>query len=270
MMFKILMGLIFLPSVMVGQLIVPITISYNGITVGDTFGCSATATYCLDGPITPTMWEEELAPPGPDMLDVRFVGHRGESPCLGMGTRIHFQEILKLDTFRLRILVPTDGVGPFILSWPKIRDITDGTDHWRSLYLQDTVDGTQLHIDMMTDTVFQIPGLIPKAVQFIGVTDVWEGVHEGPELPGIARLDQNYPNPFNGSTRINYELSRQEHVEFSVSDLLGRSVFIINNVLQSAGVHSIELHSDNLSTGVYLYQLKVGDIVHSKKLVVVK
>ncbi|HOJ18983.1 MAG TPA: T9SS type A sorting domain-containing protein [Ignavibacteriaceae bacterium] len=83
-------------------------------------------------------------------------------------------------------------------------------------------------------------------------------------------LLQNYPNPFNPSTLITYQLPQKALVSLKVFDILGKEVITLVAEEQSEGSHSVNFNAQNLSTGVYFYQLKAGDFVSTKKLVLIK
>jgi Polysaccharide deacetylase/Secretion system C-terminal sorting domain len=84
------------------------------------------------------------------------------------------------------------------------------------------------------------------------------------------KLFQNYPNPFNPSTRIQYAISRKELVTLNVYDVLGREVATLVNEEKTAGSYEVSFKSSTLSSGVYIYTLRVGNKQISKKMVVAK
>ncbi len=89
-------------------------------------------------------------------------------------------------------------------------------------------------------------------------------------LPTILALKQNYPNPFNPSTLISYQLPKSANVELSVFNLLGKKVATLVDEQQSAGYHTINFDAQNLASGMYLYQLRTGNTVITKKLTLIK
>ncbi|TVQ01054.1 MAG: T9SS C-terminal target domain-containing protein [Balneolaceae bacterium] len=93
---------------------------------------------------------------------------------------------------------------------------------------------------------------------------------EGSELPGSIALYQNYPNPFNPTTQIRYELPQQETIRLTVYDMVGRQVAVLVNETMQAGVHTVTFDAGNLSSGVYIYTLKVGGDVHMRKFTLLK
>lgn len=83
-------------------------------------------------------------------------------------------------------------------------------------------------------------------------------------------LMQNYPNPFNPSTRIEYSLPQDGIVTLKVYDILGNLVSELVNGTQTAGKHFVEFDGKNLSSGMYIYQLRAGNFVSVKQMVLLK
>jgi len=83
-------------------------------------------------------------------------------------------------------------------------------------------------------------------------------------------LDQNYPNPFNPETRINYDIKENGLVQLTVYNILGQTIKELVNEIQSAGSHSVNFNAADLPSGVYIYKLKSGDYLSSRKMLLVK
>jgi len=80
----------------------------------------------------------------------------------------------------------------------------------------------------------------------------------------------NYPNPFNSSTRITFELSRQQHVTLNVYDIQGRKIHQLASGSHGSGMHSYDFRADGLSSGVYLYRLETGDKRITRKMMLLQ
>jgi len=89
-------------------------------------------------------------------------------------------------------------------------------------------------------------------------------------LPTTLALEQNYPNPFNPVTVIQYALPEAGHVSLIVYDMLGREVQRLVDGEMNAGIHRINFEAGSLSSGVYMYQLRAGDQVRTKRLLLLK
>lgn len=90
------------------------------------------------------------------------------------------------------------------------------------------------------------------------------------KLPKEFFLAQNYPNPFNGFSQIIFSVPLKSFVSIKVYDLLGRKVGTLVNENLKAGIHNVNISSDNLSSGVYFYQLKSKSTSITKKLIILK
>ena len=88
--------------------------------------------------------------------------------------------------------------------------------------------------------------------------------------PHVITLFKNYPNPFNPSTTISYKLASSEHVRLTIYDILGQQVTTLINKNQQKGNHEVTFHANQLSSGVYLYEIKVGNNTYMKKMLLLK
>jgi len=81
---------------------------------------------------------------------------------------------------------------------------------------------------------------------------------------------KNYPSPFNPSTTIEFTLTRPQDVRLEVYNIKGQLVRVLANGQRSAGTHTVSFNADNLTSGVYLYRLKTGADVVTRKMILVK
>ena len=101
------------------------------------------------------------------------------------------------------------------------------------------------------------------------ITDV-EEQHEV-VLINNYQLYQNYPNPFNSSTKISWQSPVGSHQTLKLFDVLGREIETIVDGYYEAGPHStLYIANSSLPSGVYFYQLKAGDFIQTKKMILLK
>lgn len=81
-------------------------------------------------------------------------------------------------------------------------------------------------------------------------------------------IGQNVPNPFNNSSYINYTIEEASDVNFTVVDMMGKTVMNINKGTQAAGQHRIDLDATNFAEGVYFYTFTIGNKQVTKKMVI--
>lgn len=94
--------------------------------------------------------------------------------------------------------------------------------------------------------------------------------NESPSIPSDIKLYQNYPNPFNPTTTIQYQVATTSFVKISVFDVLGKEIESLINREQSPGNYKITFNGSNLSSGIYFYQLRAGDLIQTKKMILMK
>ena len=95
---------------------------------------------------------------------------------------------------------------------------------------------------------------------------------EATDLPEAVTLSQNYPNPFNPTTNIRFQLNSGQNVTLDVFDVMGRRVATLaENRGFSPGEHTLMFDASNLSSGMYIYQLRLdsGQTL-SRKMMLVK
>ncbi|TVQ16360.1 MAG: T9SS C-terminal target domain-containing protein [Balneolaceae bacterium] len=91
------------------------------------------------------------------------------------------------------------------------------------------------------------------------------------DLPDRATLHQNYPNPFNPATFITYDLAEAATVSLDIYSITGIKVMpLVNNRVQQAGRHSVSVDASGLASGVYIYQLRTGTQVLTRKMTLIK
>ncbi len=96
--------------------------------------------------------------------------------------------------------------------------------------------------------------------------------------PEKFELRQNYPNPFNPVTTIEYSIpivkaknfSPQQKVELKIYDVLGREIATLVNKKQLPGNYSVKFDASNLPSGVYIYSLRSGSFVATRKMILLK
>ena len=93
--------------------------------------------------------------------------------------------------------------------------------------------------------------------------------------PNDFVLHQNYPNPFNHQTIIHYSLLQRGEVQLIIFNTHGEEVITLVNKTQPEGNHSVIWNGKNtqggdVSSGIYLCQLKVNEFFEKKKLTIIR
>jgi len=83
-------------------------------------------------------------------------------------------------------------------------------------------------------------------------------------------LVQNYPNPFNPNTIIKYQIPAKSNVLLSLYNTIGEQILVLVDEEKDAGTYEVEIFSVDLPSGVYFYQLRAGDRIETKKMILMK
>ena len=99
--------------------------------------------------------------------------------------------------------------------------------------------------------------------------------NENAPVPQIVKLHQNYPNPFNPKTIISYQLEDLAYVNIDIVDLLGQRIKTLTSGYQNSGQSTIGWDATDdfgkiVPGGIYFYRLSVGDVVKTKKMLLLK
>jgi hypothetical protein len=100
-------------------------------------------------------------------------------------------------------------------------------------------------------------------------------VSEAPPGAYRTQLLQNHPNPFNPATEIAFTLAARGRVAVRIYDVQGRIVRALFDGEASAGRHrlfwdGLDGRGRAVGTGVYVYRLEAGDVLQSRKMVLIR
>ncbi|MCF8243502.1 MAG: T9SS type A sorting domain-containing protein [Melioribacteraceae bacterium] len=118
-----------------------------------------------------------------------------------------------------------------------------------------------------------------EALRWFGIDVVTTTKIETEEIVNQFSLSQNYPNPFNPSTTIEYIIPNSvgdenfrplRMVKLKVFDVLGREIKTLINKPMQPGKYKVEFDASELSSGVYFYTLRSGEIRKTMKFILLK
>ena len=140
--------------------------------------------------------------------------------------------------------------------------------------------------DSLEITVIDTTGEIAsETFEFIATSNALTNAVLPVRLDGVGRpkqtlLLQNYPNPFNPETWIPYHLSEAAPVTLSIYDTTGERIRTLLLGFQSAGFYQSQSRAaywdgrndlgEQVSSGVYFYQLSTPSDHQIKRMVIVK
>jgi len=141
-----------------------------------------------------------------------------------------------------------------------------GSEEWSVNYGGVDSDVTKV-VKVTTDGNFVIAG---NTYSFgAGGLDLWlvrlaypTGI-ENSVITDSKSFLSNYPNPFNPETRIDFSIQNASEVEISIFNMKGQVIKTLTRNSLSRGNHSViwngkDENGNSLSSGLYLYQLKVN------------
>ncbi len=89
------------------------------------------------------------------------------------------------------------------------------------------------------------------------------------------KLYQNYPNPFNPSTKISWQSPVSGWQSLKIYDVLGNEVVTLVDEFKPAGKYEVKFtigqnSRPDIPSGIYIYKLRAGEFVSSKKMLLIK
>ena len=86
------------------------------------------------------------------------------------------------------------------------------------------------------------------------------------------KLFSNYPNRINPSTTIKYKIPEISFVTIKVYDVLGNEITTLVNEEKTVGEYNVEFRIDDLelTSGIYIYHLRAGNYIETRKMVLLK
>jgi hypothetical protein len=145
---------------------------------------------------------------------------------------------------------------------------TNSGDNWTSVH---TAAGTINDLDFYSGGTCLSGWAVGTAGSIARMDGMISNVQDPiTNIPDAFKLEQNYPNPFNPSTTITFNIPKANIVELKVYDILGREVANLVSGFKQPGVYRVDFDASGLSSGVYVYRLKAGDFLESKKMTLLK
>ena len=84
--------------------------------------------------------------------------------------------------------------------------------------------------------------------------------------PTEAALRAAYPNPASGAVTLAYDLAEAGRATLEVFDALGRRVAVLTDGEQAPGRYEVRWEPRGVASGVYLYRLRAGSFVATRRL----
>lgn len=103
------------------------------------------------------------------------------------------------------------------------------------------------------------------------VTNTFTNAKEQSSNPVDFELDQNFPNPFNSTTNIKFNLIHDGQVELKIFNNLGQIVkTVIDGEYKNKGSYCYNVDLNDIPSGIYFYNLVLGNQKITKLMVLMK
>lgn len=214
--------------------------------------------------------DANLAHPTKPILNTEFGYWSSEN-----GATAAYQTRIFSDTFRaLKQRAVMDSLGNYdccgylmAMTWWCAFDWYRMTDGFQSMGL--------LHMDRVTEK--PVASVLKTAYRTYfergGLMTAVEDLHAD-ALPQKFCLQQNYPNPFNPATKIRFTLEKKARVKLEVYNASGQAVAVLLDETKLPGEHEVHFSAARaaafLPSGIYFYKLTAGDLIETKKMVLLK
>ena len=96
------------------------------------------------------------------------------------------------------------------------------------------------------------------------------GTNETGRVERSFRILPAYPNPFNPETNIRFEIPDRQFVSLRVYNLLGQVVKTLVDGVRPPGDYAVRFDASNLASGIYMYRLQSGNLVETRRLVLLR
>jgi|ETNmetMinimDraft_8_1059916.scaffolds.fasta_scaffold00612_4 hypothetical protein len=207
-----------------------------------------------------------------------------------------FNNLLNIHSLEGSISIESDLIRFTGLTWPEALHGYMKQLHVEDDYLRFAAAGSEiedhnaltvmLHMDISAE--FADSSNVPVLVEYVRWNEETPLVNETIQvmhislktdaeglIPDVFALHQNYPNPFNPVTNIRYDIPENSHVKMVVYDILGRQVRTLVNRDHDPGFYDVLWDGRNdrgeqISSGVYFYQINAGTFHKNAKMIVVK
>lgn len=172
-------------------------------------------------------------------------------------------------SFSGEFILKASGINEFPAGWNiQLKDLYTESDYDLTKTGSFTFDYTVDETDTESNRIGTALEVISDRFQVVLYPP---GVNEEEEVvTDELRLNQNYPNPFNPRTTISFYLPEALEVKLSIFNIVGQPILVLTDGMLGAGDHEYEWDASGLPSGMYIYQLEVGNKITTQKMTLVK
>ena len=191
----------------------------------------------------------------------------------------------------VKLMIKLDD-NPEELTWEVLNSTGDvifsgGPYTTAGAFIQETMvfEVPDCHIFNIYDTGgdgLQVPGFF--ALFYGGNSEIIAGTNFGSKASaqftvgdpiGINFIEQShqvniYPNPMSSSGQVSFSLLEEKDIEISIFNLTGQFVKNIEASVYGPGNHTIQFDVEDMQTGIYFIQTKIGNEMQTKRISVIR
>jgi hypothetical protein len=171
---------------------------------------------------------------------------------------------------------------------PVNQDIAYMTTETQGLWYSSNISAANPSFTQVASYPFRQPERVffnPNNYNEIWITSFGGGLRVGNILTGIKTISieipseyslyQNFPNPFNPTTKIRFAVPlivkhQSSNIKLIVYDALGCEAGILVNEQLIPGIYEAEWNAINYPSGVYYYSLIAGEVIVTKKMILLR
>jgi hypothetical protein len=187
-----------------------------------------------------------------DQAGYPFQVELGPLPLLAVNTLETPQAWTRIDLRSYALTVGTDFHGgcQFRSDLPVMLGDSPAVSNRTQVYTTSWVAATtDIHLRAVVGEFSDVPNLVST------------------EIPTTFSLLPAYPNPFNATCVIPFTMSRRDHVQLYIYNILGQKVMTLFDGMKDAGIHRLTWDAQNQASGIYFLQLtSVTEVSHQAQV----
>ena len=127
---------------------------------------------------------------------------------------------------------------------------------------------TLIVVNPTEDMLFEANGEFNVEEAIAATTDGY--INTNVNIPDAITIGAAYPNPFNPSTSFELNVNQAGNISVMIYNVNGQIVDVLHQGYKDAGVHSMTLNGQNLSSGMYIIKATSSDVTVSQKVMLIK
>ncbi len=84
-------------------------------------------------------------------------------------------------------------------------------------------------------------------------------IHDITASQSKHRISEAYPKPCKGAVNFNVNMGERDKASIMITDMTGRTILTENKGMLSAGDHTLIVDAGHLPSGIYLYEVRIGE-----------